>query len=236
MQANIRIPLVTVMSASLLYGLAKLMLPGASIAMAILQAALVLVPVALLVHSLVRHELTIRDHRELALRQQATHDPLTGLVNRAHFQEILDRALARAERNRQTFGVAYIDLNDFKQVNDRHGHHVGDLLLTEVARRIGALVRAGDCAARFGGDEFVVLVDDRTDYGVYRLTERLRDAFAEPFLADGISLSITASIGVALYPDHGKLGVNLLKAADKAMYRAKSSRKGRAVTATSSVA
>jgi diguanylate cyclase (GGDEF)-like protein len=236
MQANIRIPLVTVMSASLLYALAKLVLPGATMDMAVLQAALVLVPVALLVHSLVRHELMMRDRCELALRHQATHDALTGLVNRAHFQEILDRALARAERNRQSFGVAYIDLNDFKQVNDLHGHHVGDLLLTEVARRISAVVRAGDCAARFGGDEFVVLVDDRSDYGVYRLTERLRDAFTEPFLAEGISLTVTASIGVALYPDHGKLGINLLKAADKAMYRAKYNRKGRAVTATSSVA
>ncbi len=236
MQATIRIPLVTVASSILFYGLARLILPGNTIALAILQAALVLVPLALLVHSLVKHEIGHRDRREQALRQQATHDSLTGLVNRAHFEEILDRSLARAERTRQAFGVAYIDLNDFKQVNDVHGHHVGDLLLTEVARRISAVVRAGDCAARFGGDEFVVLVDDRTDYGVYRLTERLRDAFAEPFIAEGISLTVTASIGVAFYPDHGKLGINLLKAADQAMYRAKSSRQGRAVTATSSAA
>jgi diguanylate cyclase (GGDEF)-like protein len=205
-------------------------------ASALLRGGCFLLAAALMVHTLLSAELKRRDSIEKSLRQMATHAPLTGLVNRAHFQEMLDRALARAERQGEFFGVAYIDLNDFKQINDRYGHHVGDLLLTQVANRIAMVVRAGDCAARFGGDEFVVLVDDRTERGVQRLSERLRDAFNAPFLAEGLSLRVTASIGVAFYPDHGRHSVNLLKAADQAMYCAKSSREGRAITALSSAA
>jgi len=196
----------------------------------------VLAASGILLFRLVSVELARREAAERALRQQATHDSLTGLVNRAHFEEILQRVSARAERGGHHFGVAFIDLNDFKQVNDRHGHHVGDHLLQEVASRISAVVRAGDCAARFGGDEFVILVDDSREYSAYRLAERLREVFAAPFAADNLSLPITASIGVAFYPEHGRQGINLLRAADKAMYTAKAGRKGRAVTALSSAA
>jgi diguanylate cyclase (GGDEF)-like protein len=236
MQATIRIPLVYLIGAGLFYGLVKMAFPATSGLVTALQAVAFLIPTALLIHALLKREIKKREEIERALRVQATHDPLTGLVNRAHFQEMLDRALARAERQGQHFGVAYIDLNDFKKINDQHGHHVGDVLLTEVASRISAVVRAGDCAARFGGDEFVVLVDDRGDRGVYRLSDRLRDAFAQPFTVDGLTLTVTASIGVAFYPDHGRHGIKLLQAADKAMYSAKSSRKGRAVTSLSSAA
>jgi diguanylate cyclase (GGDEF)-like protein len=186
--------------------------------------------------SLLAAEMARRDRIERGLRIQATHDPLTGLVNRAHFEESLQRVSARAARDGHHFGVAYIDLNDFKQVNDRHGHHVGDLLLQDVAHRISAVVRAGDCAARFGGDEFVILVDDRKESSAYRLAERLREVFATPFEAGTLSLAVTASIGVAFYPEHGRQGVHLLQAADKAMYAAKRGRQGRAVTALSSAA
>jgi len=198
--------------------------------------AAVLVVSGLLLHRLVSVELQRRDENERRLRIQATHDPLTGLVNRAHFEENLQRATARAQRGGHHFGVAYIDLNDFKKVNDQHGHHIGDLLLQEVARRISSVVRSGDCAARFGGDEFVILVDDRQEYSAYRLADRLREVFSTPFITEKISLTVTASIGVAFYPEHGRQGLNLLEAADKAMYSAKRGRKGRAVTAMSSAA
>jgi diguanylate cyclase (GGDEF)-like protein len=161
---------------------------------------------------------------------------LTGLVNRAYFQEMLERSLARARRDDDLFGVAYIDLNDFKQVNDRHGHQVGDAVLSQVAGRIAGVVRAGDCAARFGGDEFVVLVDDDSEQGVHCLAERLRAAFTEPFQVDRLTLSVSASIGIALYPDHGQHSLNLLQAADKAMYQAKSMRQKRAAKAYSTAA
>ncbi|HMA51451.1 MAG TPA: GGDEF domain-containing protein [Magnetospirillaceae bacterium] len=202
----------------------------------VLRDAAVLAVSGFVLFGLVSLEFKRRDRTEQALRVQATHDSLTGLVNRAHFEESLQRASARAARGGHHFGVAYIDLNDFKQVNDRHGHHVGDLLLQDVARRISSVVRAGDCAARFGGDEFVILVDDRKESSAYRLAERLREVFAIPFEAGSLNLAVTASIGVAFYPEHGRQGVNLLQAADKAMYVAKRGRRGRAVTAFSSAA
>lgn len=201
-----------------------------------LELACLVVPSSLLSVILLRREWRRRDAIERALRQRATHDGLTGLVNRAHFQEILERTLARAERDSHPFGVAFIDLNDFKRINDKFGHHVGDQLLASVAKRIAELSRAGDCAARFGGDEFVVLVDDRNHAGVTRLAERLRQAFATPFDIDGQSFSVTASIGAASYPEHGRQVGNLLQAADAAMYRAKKSRRGKPVTAFSSAA
>ena len=228
MQATIRIPLLYLLGSGVLYALARMALPANGNFVTAAQAAAFLLPGALLVHALLKAEIKRREEIERSLRIQATHDPLTGLVNRAHFQEMLERAQARAERHGRPYGVAYIDLNDFKKINDQHGHHIGDLLLTEVASRISGLVRAGDCAARFGGDEFVVLVDDRGDQGVYRLSERLRDAFAKPFTVEGLTLSISASIGVAFYPEHGHHGLKLLQAADKAMYAAKAKRKGRA--------
>lgn len=208
----------------------RLVAPG------LLRDAPVLLVSSLALFGLVSLEFKRRDGIEQALRVRATHDSLTGLVNRAHFEEALQRASARAARGGHHFGVAYIDLNDFKQVNDRHGHHVGDLLLQDVAHRISSVVRAGDCAARFGGDEFVILVDDRKESSAYRLAERLREVFATPFIAGSLSLAVTASIGVAFYPEHGRIGVNLLQAADKAMYVAKRGRQGRAVTAFSSAA
>ncbi len=177
-----------------------------------------------------------RDAIERALRVQATHDPLTGLANRAHFEDNLQRAMARAARGGQPFGVAYIDLDDFKAVNDRHGHHIGDLLLQEVAHRIGAVVRASDCAARLGGDEFVILVDDHKELSLYRLADRLCESFSKPFVIGALSLAISASVGVSFYSEPGRQGVNLLQAADKAMYAAKAARKRQAVGELSSAA
>ena len=231
MQATIRIPLIALATTGLSYGLAAIATSTGWI-----QAAAALLPAAVTSYVLLLRESARRDAVEAELRAIATHDPLTGLVTRAVFQETLDRALARSERRGQRFGVAYIDLNDFKQVNDSHGHHVGDMLLAAVARRIATVVRAGDCAARFGGDEFVVLVDDREEYGVHKLAERLRDLFSAPFDIEGTAMAATASIGVAIYPNHGSAGLNLINAADKAMYSAKHSRKGKPVTATASAA
>ena len=215
---------------------AAFLLAEQMLAAGVLRDAAVLAASCLVLFGLVSQEFMRRDRIEQALRVQATHDSLTGLVNRAHFEEALQRASARAARDGHHFGVAYIDLNDFKQVNDRHGHHVGDLLLQDVAHRISSVVRAGDCAARFGGDEFVILVDDRQESSAYRLAERLREVFATPFEAGTLALAVTASIGVAFYPEHGRQAVNLLQAADKAMYVAKRGRQGRAVTALSSAA
>ena len=229
-------PAVKLVTTHLAFTAAAFLLAEQTLATAVLRDAAVLAASCLGLFGLVSVEFRRRDLIEQALRVQATHDSLTGLVNRAHFEEALQRASARAGREGHHFGVAYIDLNDFKLVNDRHGHHVGDLLLQDVAHRIASVVRAGDCAARFGGDEFVILVDDHQESSAYRLAERLREVFATPFEAGDLTLAVTASIGVAFYPEHCRQGVNLLQAADKAMYVAKRGRQGRAVTAFSSAA
>jgi diguanylate cyclase (GGDEF)-like protein len=174
-----------------------------------------------------------RDAVEDNLRTRAVFDPLTGLLNRSCFSENLERAIARATREESSAAVAFIDLDGFKMVNDRFGHHAGDQILVEVARRIRGVIRTADCAGRFGGDEFVVLVEGERADGAFRLGERLRDALALPIVVEGQAMGVTASVGLAMFPDHGSIGEHLLRAADKAMYRAKESGKNRAKMAQS---
>lgn len=170
---------------------------------------------------LLRREAARRDQIEQGLRLLAIHDSLTGLLNRTCFIENLESAIARATRDGKTVGVAFIDLDHFKEVNDSHGHQFGDELLIDVAKRIKAVVRAADSAARFGGDEFVVLVHGDQASGIRRTAERLVEAFREPFIVRGRTIMASASIGYALYPDHGEQAEKLLHAADMAMYEAK---------------
>ena len=232
MKQSAKITAIYLASAALLLLLAQAFLPLDGL----MRDAIILAVSGLVLFRLISAESARRDRAEHVLRMQATHDPLTGLVNRALFEATLARASARATRGGHHFGVAYIDLDNFKAVNDQYGHHIGDLLLQEVALRISSVVRAGDCAARFGGDEFVILADGPKEFSAHRLAERLRDIFNQPFTAGTLSLPVSASVGVAFYPDHGREGVHLLQAADKAMYTAKASRKTRAVAALSSAA
>ncbi len=171
-----------------------------------------------------------RDEFETRLRETAVTDALTGMRNRAAFIEHLEQTVLRARREERRFGLLFIDLDDFKQVNDTLGHAIGDELLREVARRIAATVRESDVAARLGGDEFVVLVDNCTDIQI--LAERLLGALRRPFAIDGHALDTTASIGAALYPEHGVDGIDLMRSADLAMYRAKAEGRDRLITAT----
>jgi diguanylate cyclase (GGDEF)-like protein len=201
-----------------------------------LQTGVFLLLSSSLIYILVRREWSRRDRIERDLRHQAVHDPLTGLINRACFLEMLDKGLAVARRTERRVGVVFVDLDGFKQVNDTHGHRAGDGLLVEVARRIQGVVRAGDCAARFGGDEFVVLVQDDHEHGCKRLAERLVDALRAPILIEGMRVTLTASVGFAIYPDHGMEGDHLLRAADMAMYRVKEHGKNAAKEAFSTAA
>jgi diguanylate cyclase (GGDEF)-like protein len=232
MKAAAKLTILHLACTAAAFSLAERFLPSGGI----LRDAVILAASGLFLFRLVSHELARRDRTEAILRVQATHDSLTGLVNRAYFEETLQRASARATRDGHPFGVVYIDLDDFKQVNDRYGHHVGDLLLQEVADRIGSVVRASDCAARFGGDEFVILVDDHQECGVHRLAERLHEAFAAPFLTESYALAMSASIGVAFHPLQGRQGLSLLQSADKAMYAAKRSRRTQSAQALSPAA
>ncbi|MHB8914531.1 MAG: diguanylate cyclase domain-containing protein [Thiobacillus sp.] len=157
-----------------------------------------------------------------ALKQEATHDSLTGLANRRLFYDRLQQAIRQARRYQSKVGLLFLDLNRFKEINDTHGHHVGDAVLTEVARRLAQSVRESDSIARLGGDEFVVLLDKvngRDD--CLSAAIKIERALAEDSSFYGLAIDITASIGQALFPDDGDNEDSLIRAADAAMYRIK---------------
>jgi diguanylate cyclase (GGDEF)-like protein len=154
--------------------------------------------------------------------KRANFDFLTQLPNRHLFQNRLDQALSRTNRSRLSVGLLFIDLDNFKHVNDQSGHAFGDKLLIQVANRIGQCVRAEDTAARFGGDEFVVLITDLKDtLYLETICQKILDELQRPFSIDGKDILISASIGVAIYPDDTHYPDELLSFADKAMYQAK---------------
>lgn len=167
---------------------------------------------------LVAADVTEERVRVEVLRHLAEHDELTGLRNRRQFAEFLDRAVARQRRADLLAAVVFVDVDDLKAVNDRHGHAAGDRLLVDVARRITGAVRPGDVVARWGGDEFVVLCEDLADAGeADAIAERIRRA-CRVRTHDGLGCSV--STGVALVAPASTTD-ELLRAADAAMYRTK---------------
>jgi len=156
------------------------------------------------------------------LRHMAQHDPLTDLPNRALFNDRLQQELARAKRQSGRFAMVFLDVDYFKPINDNYGHDGGDQVLQQVARRLQKCVRAADTVGRIGGDEFVVLMAELSDSdSILALAEKLREALHTSFVVDGHELSISCSIGVAVYPEDGADAITLTKRADDAMYRAK---------------
>jgi diguanylate cyclase (GGDEF)-like protein len=156
------------------------------------------------------------------LRHEASHDGLTGLLNRFGFKLHIDRVLDEARRGGGRAGLLFVDLNDFKGVNDVHGHDVGDELIRQVAERLQALCRAGDEVARLGGDEFaIVLADVEHDGQLLAAEARVRDAFTEPLPLGDVSLLISASVGGGIWPEDGPTVKDLVRRADAAMYRNK---------------
>jgi diguanylate cyclase (GGDEF)-like protein len=154
----------------------------------------------------------------------AHHDPLTDLPNRWLFDDRLNQAIRRGQREGETVALHFFDLDDFKAVNDSFGHLVGDRLLVTVAQRLGACVRESDTLARIGGDEFAVVQSGATGRaGVVMLAERMLAALDAPVAIDGQSLRISASIGIGLFPDHATTPDQLRQIADQALYRAKAS-------------
>jgi diguanylate cyclase (GGDEF)-like protein len=159
---------------------------------------------------------------ERELRRQALHDPLTGLANRTLFKEKVERALAEGGEESKV-AVAFLDLDDFKTVNDSLGHAAGDELLVKVAQRVQDSVKTSDTAARLGGDEFAVLLEDVAEIAVP--AGRMLEALADPFQLEGRQVTVRGSIGIALHQE-GQGAAELLRNADVAMYRAKSQGKG----------
>lgn len=164
-----------------------------------------------------------------ALRRQALHDGLTGLPNRTLLRDRLQYALADAKRRNERVALILLDLNHFKDVNDALGHQYGDRLLVSFSRRLQNLLRECDTIARLGGDEFALLLTDATTEGAGRVVRKVSEAMQEPFEIDGVTVQTTASIGVALYPDHAEDGDLLTQRADVAMYNAKRGGRGWAV-------
>ena len=176
----------------------------------------------------IRHYVAmLRDVSERYAEQQqvqhrALHDVLTGLPNRALLMEQLAECLALARRKGGHPAVLYLDIDDFKPVNDRFGHAVGDRLLRQLAKRMAAALRRSDILCREGGDEFVLVVSDgRQEDDLRRLAQLLQGVVAEPWPGLPEPLTITLSIGIARWPDAGASGEALLDAADRAMYAAK---------------
>lgn len=171
-------------------------------------------------------DITRRKELEDRLTHQAFHDSLTGLPNRALFLDRLKLALARLSRHDTSVGVLFMDLDDFKVVNDSLGHECGDRLLVAVGQRLQDTMRAEDTVARLGGDEFTVLLENISSAsGAIRAAERVIDALRAPFVLDGNELFVTASVGIALGTSEKDEPQKLLRDADVAMYQAKRSGK-----------
>lgn len=167
-------------------------------------------------------DITEQKKNEARIEYLAFHDELTGLPNRLLLNDRLTIALAQAKRNQWRAAVVFIDLDRFKNVNDRLGHDVGDRLLQGVTQRLKALTRVDDTLARLGGDEFILLLPKLDqNSGIHRVVHKILASFKAPFLVDDHELHVTPSIGVSVYPEDGENGELLMKNSDIAMYHAK---------------
>jgi len=167
-------------------------------------------------------DITDRRKAEETIRHQAFHDPLTGLANRILFYDRMYMAFNSAKRNEKMVAVIILDLDNFKSINDNKGHKVGDEVLKSVSGRLSKMVRASDTVARYGGDEFTLIIPSlSSEENVLIVAQKIVQAFNEPFHLDDGDVMVTASIGVAMYPLHGQDIDTLMNKADAAMYRAK---------------
>ncbi|MGI1999087.1 diguanylate cyclase domain-containing protein [Shewanella frigidimarina] len=170
----------------------------------------------------IAHDITERKLMEQQLHYIAGHDPLTELPNRALLFGRLQTSLGLARREGSHLSLLFIDIDGFKHVNDSYGHLVGDKLLKNIAQRLRDCVRKSDTVGRFGGDEFVVVLNGIDSFdNVLVITENIRDQLEKPYQFDDLNLQLSPSIGVARYPDNGDDEQQLLQYADQAMYRAK---------------
>jgi diguanylate cyclase (GGDEF)-like protein len=152
----------------------------------------------------------------------ANHDALTGLPSLRLCKDRLDQSLAEARRNRQTSAVMFLDLDEFKEINDQYGHEFGDLVLKATADRIREEVRETDTVARIGGDEFVIILSSLPEDNIAeRIAANVIEQIARPIEIKNTEVTVSASIGISLYPENGITAEELIRSADKAMYRVK---------------
>jgi diguanylate cyclase (GGDEF)-like protein/PAS domain S-box-containing protein len=175
-----------------------------------------------LVYCSVFRDISQRKKLENKLKYQAYHDSLTGLYKRDFFLHCFTKNLSRAQRNKIVIAVMFFDVDYFKQINDNYGHDIGDLLLQQFAQRLKHSLRDTDSLARWGGDEFVAILPDISSQDdLIIILDRILQTIRNPFLCHDITIRTSTSIGVAIYPKHGKDIDSLLKKADKALYTAK---------------
>jgi diguanylate cyclase (GGDEF)-like protein/PAS domain S-box-containing protein len=155
---------------------------------------------------------------ETSLQYLATHDSLTSLPNRYLMIDRLTQILARSMREKTTFALLFVDIDDFKEVNDSNGHAAGDDLLRSVAERLRSSLRASDTVARIGGDEFVLILEGADRTGATVAAEKIRGLIAAPVILHGRLASVTATVGISLFPEHARDAEGMLAAADNAMY------------------
>jgi diguanylate cyclase (GGDEF)-like protein len=177
---------------------------------------------------LVRDITEIREETD-ALEHMAMHDALTGLPNRALLQDRLQQAIFVGQREEKELALLMMDLDRFKEINDTLGHHIGDLILKEVGKRLPGVLRKSDTFARLGGDEFAVVLPSTDADHAKQTALKLLKALEDPFVVDDHNLHVGASLGIVFYPDHGEDAFTLLKRADVAMYVAKNNQSGMAI-------
>lgn len=177
------------------------------------------------------HQLAAAVEQEQGARAAALHDRLTGLPNRALFNDRLEHGIAQATPHQGTLAVMFLDLNKFKRINDTHGHDVGDAVLKIIARRLTEITRVEDTVSRHGGDEFLYLltqVKEAEDFAKIagKILLSIREPCAVKARGEAVKLSIEASIGIAIFPNDGATAAELIRSADGAMYRAKNQQSG----------
>jgi diguanylate cyclase (GGDEF)-like protein/PAS domain S-box-containing protein len=169
-------------------------------------------------------DITARRNAEEQIRRMAHFDALTNLPNRVLLMDRLEQALAMSERNQSRTGVIFVDLDNFKTINDALGHHVGDLLLQQVADRLRENVREVDTVSRLGGDEFLVILPElRQQDDARNIARKLLQSLSAEYIVTGQKLEVTPSLGISVYPDHAQEPAALIRLADQAMYQAKQS-------------
>jgi diguanylate cyclase (GGDEF)-like protein len=225
-----RLPLLTFLRQDLAFHVSStgVLIAISPIVVVVADHSLVLLPVILL-PMLVAYKTA---SMSLDKEHQAFHDGLTGLPNRTLFYDRAQQAIFTARRNRQASAVLLIDLDRFKEINDTLGHHIGDLLLKEVGLRLQKVLREVDTVARLGGDEFgLILRNVAGQEEIVGVVDRITSALQQPFIVEDLRLDIEASIGIALYPEHGEDAETLMQRADVAMYAAKATHSGHTIYA-----
>lgn len=167
-------------------------------------------------------DITKQKNLEKEIKHMATHDVLTGLPNRRLLNERIALEIAHAERNQERLGVMFLDLDRFKEINDSYGHGTGDILLKKIGSRLERVLRKSDTVARMGGDEFLIILPEMKNLDdAFTTAERVLSIMEKSFRCNGHLITISFSIGISIYPDHGKDVDKLIKHADRAMYKAK---------------